>query len=176
MYKLNHYYLKSEKQDADSIFAAGHVCGLVAWLFLVWSAPFPTSSLGFVAFHSPPILEQTSPLGAMAIPISIVSVITASAKLAHGIYVYASSIKNAPSYAQELAAEVAATETVLGSLRTHLELENLKGSAFDRTSILFFAINGCNQRLQEIDQKLSSLTSGSKTSRFKNRVKWPMDH
>jgi hypothetical protein len=46
---------------------------------------------------------------------------------------------------------------------------------FDRTSVLFFAADGCKKRLEEIDDILSPLVSGSKTSRFLKRLRWPLD-
>ena len=111
----------------------------------------------------------------MVDPTSIVGLVSALASLADRIYHYTSSFKNAPKCAVDLGAEVAAVGHVLAMLRDHLQLENTRGRAFDRTSVLFFAADGCNKRLQEIDDILSPLVSGGKVSRFLSRLKWPLD-
>lgn len=107
----------------------------------------------------------------MADPASILGLVSASVSFANGIYLYTSSFQNAPKCAAELGAEVTAVGHVLAMLRDHLQLENTKGRAFDRTSVLFFAADGCKKRLEEIDDILSPLVSGSKTSRFLKRLR-----
>ena len=112
----------------------------------------------------------------MSDPVSgIIGVVSASISLVDSIYKYTSSFKGAPKRAAELAAEVTTIGEVLRMLRDHLTRENAKSNAFERTSVLFFAANGCNQRLQQIHDTLSRLTSGGGLSRFLRRLKWPLD-
>jgi hypothetical protein len=111
----------------------------------------------------------------MADPASILGLISTSVCFANGIYLYTSSFQNAPKCAAELGAEVTAVGHVLAMLRDHLQLENTKGRAFNRTSVLFFAADGCKKRLEEIDDILSPLVSKGKTSRFLKRLRWPLD-
>ncbi len=106
---------------------------------------------------------------------SILGMVAAAAKTAHLIYEYSSAVKHAPAEARELSEELLAVANVLGMLRAHLEQENSKGHAFDRTSVIFSAVDGCNRRLQDISSALSTVPARSKLSRFISRLKWPMN-
>jgi hypothetical protein len=106
----------------------------------------------------------------------IVGLVSASIGLAAKIYHYVESVRHAPQHARDLAGEVMAIGGVLELLRSHVQRENAQGNAFERTSVLFFAANGCNERLEEIQSRLSALTSRSRLlSRAFHRLKWPLD-
>jgi hypothetical protein len=111
----------------------------------------------------------------MVDPTSIVGVVSASVSLAERIYRYTSFFKDGPRHVADLGLEVNALTGVLGMLRDHLQRENAKKKAFERTSVLFYAVDGCNQRLQKIHDVLNPLASGSKTSRLWSRLKWPLN-
>ena len=111
----------------------------------------------------------------MADPTSIAGLVSASVGLADRIYHYASSFKNAPKCVVDLGTEVTAVSRVLAMLRDFLQLEDTNQRTFEKTSLLFSAADGCNRRLQDIDNILRPLVSGSKTSRFVYRLKWPLD-
>jgi hypothetical protein len=111
----------------------------------------------------------------MADPASILGLVSTSVSFANGIYQYTLLFHNAPKCAVDLGAEVTAVGHVLAMLRDHLQLENSKGRAFDRTSVIFFVVDGCKKRLEEIDGILSPMVLGSKKSRFLKRLRWPLD-
>lgn len=112
----------------------------------------------------------------MAEPTSIIGVLSASAHLAEKIYVYFSAFKDAPRHAAELVAEVVVVGHVLGTLHTHLQQDGANGSnSFARTSVLFFAVNGCKKRLEEIHSVLKPLVSEKTILKFWSRLKWPLE-
>lgn len=106
---------------------------------------------------------------------AIVGLVSASVSLADRIYGYVSSCKHASEAAQDVAAQVSSVGKVLCMLRTHLERENSLGNSFDRTSVLFFAVDGCNQQLEKIHKRIAPYISGSRGSQLIQSIKWPLD-
>ena len=112
----------------------------------------------------------------MVDPTSIVGVLGVCVQLAKEIIRYSTSFKHAPEHATNLVAEVAAVDHVLSTLHTHLEKENVKGrSTFARTSVLYFAVNGCQKRLKDIHDTIQSLVSRNKYRKFWGRLTWPFE-
>ena len=112
----------------------------------------------------------------MADPVSIIGIVIASLKLGDQICRYCASFKDAPRYAEDLVAQVAAVGEVLRLLRNHLEREQAKGSErFSNTSALFFSANGCHERLEQIHKFLAPLVSGTGALKFWRRLRWPLD-
>jgi hypothetical protein len=108
-------------------------------------------------------------------PSAIVGLVSACVSLADRLYQYTSSFKDAPKCVADLSAEISAIQTVLKMLRDHLQQESHKGGAFERTSVLFFAGDGCKKRLESLETKLPLSVSESKLIRFLRRSKWPLD-
>jgi hypothetical protein len=121
------------------------------------------------------LVPRLASIGAMAEPFSIIGLISASVSLVDRVCGYLCKFHDAPKHAAKLAEEVTATGTALKMLQAHLLDQNSKGGTLDRTSVLFFSVNGCAQRLKEIEKKLLSLVSGSKGSQFIHRLKWPLE-
>ncbi len=112
----------------------------------------------------------------MADPLAILGAISASVDLAERILKYFSEFRNAPRHAADLVGEVVAVGHVLGMLRSRLQGENAVGNAYNRTSVLFFAVNGCQTRLKEVHDILEPLLS-AQPGIFKlwHRLKWPLE-
>jgi hypothetical protein len=85
---------------------------------------------------------------------------------------YFTYFRHAPKDGEELVAEVVAIEHVLETLRTHLHEAS---SSFERTSVLFFAVNGCRKRLEAIHDTLRNLISNRPVLRFWERLVWPFE-
>lgn len=106
----------------------------------------------------------------MADPLSILGAISASVSLAEKVGSYLSRLRDAPEQARALLSEVIETGELLRMLRSRLETDHGHGNdALLETSILFFAVNGCRGKLEEIDRILSPLASGSSRA----RLMWP---
>jgi hypothetical protein len=111
----------------------------------------------------------------MAEPTAILGAISASVHLTENILEYFSSFRQAPQEAADLMAEVISIGHLSHSLRAHLERENARGSnVFARTSVLFFAVNGCHSQLQAVHDTLASVISSKKFTRLWRRLEWPL--
>ncbi|KAI9771567.1 MAG: hypothetical protein M1839_002760 [Geoglossum umbratile] len=108
-------------------------------------------------------------------PTAIVGLISACVSLADKTYRYTSSFKDGPRCVADLNAEINAVYIVLQMLRDHLQRTNHEGRAFDRTSVLFFAGDGCRKRLESLENRLLPSVSENKLIRFLRRSKWPLD-
>jgi hypothetical protein len=112
----------------------------------------------------------------MAEPLSLLGTLSASLHLAEKIFQYYVKFEDAPRHAQELVGEVRAVGHVMGMLRSHLEGEIERGNnAFDRTSVLFFAADGCGKQLEDVHDVLMPLLSNHSFRRFWNRLRWPLE-
>jgi hypothetical protein len=110
----------------------------------------------------------------MAEPTSILGAISASLHLTEKILEYSSSLRHAPQEAADLMTEVISIGHSIRSLRAYLEGENARGSnTFARTSVLFFAVNGCHSQLQAVHDTLDSVVSSKGFTRFWRRLEWP---
>jgi hypothetical protein len=107
---------------------------------------------------------------------AIIGTLGVCIQLAKGIVSYSASFKRSTEVAQALGTEVAALDYVLCALRKHLEQEDGRGTnIFEQTSVLFFAVNGCQRQLQEIHDTLQPLVSGSMMQRIWGRTTWPFE-
>jgi hypothetical protein len=116
----------------------------------------------------------------MGEPVSaIIGLVSAAVSLADRIYSFTSKVKNAPDVAREISDEIAITREALGMLSAHLRQHNAMSDAFDKTTVLFSAVNGCNRQLQRIDRKISRLVSqdgsGGGLPSLVNRAKWALE-
>jgi len=108
----------------------------------------------------------------MADPASVIGILGVCLQVSKEIVKYSQDFKNAPRDAAELITEVVAIQHVLEPLRTHLKKASLRGNTFERTSVLFFAVNGCRKRLEDIHQVLNGFVSNNK---IWNRLVWPFE-
>jgi hypothetical protein len=110
----------------------------------------------------------------MSDPISIIGFVIAVAGLAESVRQYVSSYHDAPELAKSLAAEVTAISSLLELLQK--KVQSKTGVIFETTSVLFCALNGCNQQLQKIQKTLSPGSSSSKSApaRILRRLQWPV--
>jgi len=112
----------------------------------------------------------------MADPVSLVGVVSASLHLAQKIHKYCGTFRDAPRHAAELNEEVVAIRHVLETLRTTLARQGPQSSVLlDRTSVLFFAVDGCQRRLKLICDALEPFTATSRVVRLWKRVQWPLE-
>jgi hypothetical protein len=102
----------------------------------------------------------------MAEPLSMtIGLVSSSVSLAQRIYVYIDSAQNATKVAKDFAAQVYATQGALEMLKAHLLHQD--SSAFERTSVLFAAANGCRTQLDSILRKITPLTKAKSSSLHK---------
>jgi hypothetical protein len=107
---------------------------------------------------------------------AIIGTLGVCIQLTQAIVSYSAAFKHATEHAQALITEVASVDHVLCALRNHLEQEHRKGSnMFEQTSVLFFAVNGCQRRLQEIHSTLQPLASSGMMQRILGRATWPFE-
>ncbi|KAK5064961.1 hypothetical protein LTR84_000796 [Exophiala bonariae] len=107
---------------------------------------------------------------------AVIGILGVCIQLTEGIVKYATAFKHANTQAQALVTEVASVDHVLGALRKHLEQEHRKGqTVFEQTSVLFFAVDGCRDRLQEIHKALQPLAASSMVQRLWGRATWPFE-
>jgi len=112
----------------------------------------------------------------MAEPLGVLGAVSASVDLADRILKYFRGFRDAPRHAADLVGEVVAVGHVMGTLRARLQTANAAGNTYDRTSVLFFAVNGCQTRLQEVSDLLQPVLSDqSGLRKFWNRLKWPLE-
>ena len=88
---------------------------------------------------------------------------------------YSTYFAHAPKDAQDLVTEVVAVRHVLEKLRAQLELDSLSENSLERTSVLFFAVNGCRKRLEDIHGTLKDLISNRSLVQFWKRLVWPFE-
>jgi hypothetical protein len=109
----------------------------------------------------------------MADPASIIGTVSAIISLAQICADYTSKFKDAHKDAMDLLTEVIAIAHVLSSLKD-LFVEQRVAAA--RTSVLFFALNGCQERLHEIKAVVEPLVRRKKGLQgLWSRLKWPME-
>ena len=111
----------------------------------------------------------------MADPASVIGILGVCMQFAKEIVKYSTHFKNAPKDAKELVAEVAAIGVVLDDLRTYIQEQSVGRNSFSRTSVLFFAVDGCRQQLEDIHGKLGKLASHNRVVKLVERTLWPFD-
>lgn len=86
---------------------------------------------------------------------------------------YISKFKGAHKDAADLLTEVITVGHVLSSLMAHLGEQQ---GEYPRISVLFFALNGCQTRVQEIKDILEPmLLRNNRLPTFLSRLRWPMN-
>ena len=114
----------------------------------------------------------------MSDPATVIGTLSAAISLAQTCAEYISKFKDAPKHAADLLTEVVAVGYVLSGLRAHLveQAGKMAKSPYTRTSVLFFALNGCHKRLKEITDIVEPLVLRNNRLRaIWSRLKWPME-
>lgn len=121
-------------------------------------------------------------IAAMAEPVTaIVGLVSAAVSLADRIHSFTSKVRNAPDVARDLSYEITITKEALDMLGAHLRENNAVTDSYDRATVLYCAVDGCNRQLQRIEAKISGLLpAGGGSSRgglpsLINRAKWALD-
>jgi hypothetical protein len=81
---------------------------------------------------------------------------------------YLADVKDAPKNSETLRVQIVALEHVLQQLDTFLRGENVKGKAFEKTSVLCQAVGSCQDNLASVYEKLKSANGN-----IFHRVKFP---
>ncbi len=108
----------------------------------------------------------------------ILGLVSAAVSLADRVHSFASKLKNAPDTAQEICREMVITREALSILLNHIKATNTTSNDFDKTTVLFCAVDGCSKQLEKIDSKVSLLvpkdgsTSGPS---MLGRARWAME-
>jgi len=119
-----------------------------------------------------PLNRHMEPVSASSVISTVGSVITTG----YQVYTYVSGVKNASKSARKLEVEAAALDQALRQIRGFLEKrEAEKKTSYDRTSVLFRTLNGCNEELQSLLDQLSHFRSPHRLSRIFHRVTWPLN-
>jgi hypothetical protein len=109
----------------------------------------------------------------MADPVSLTGLVISALGLTEWICKYILSCKDGLKQVVELGTEVAAIGGALAMLQKAVQSQS--GGVYERTSILFCALNGCNQQLQKIQKKLGAGKSISKRERVVAVLRWPFN-
>ena len=111
----------------------------------------------------------------LSLAASIAGLASLTIQVTQVISSYTSAVKNVPENARSLQETVVTLSHVLEHLGRFLRSEDVKGNAFNQTSVLYSTTNLCQRTLDAILRKIEGLHKGGKVVQAVKQLRWPLN-